>query len=99
MPPIMALLPALIGLAGTGITTGLELSGAGQPSAPSTLPLTSGVKPLPTTATPAQQTQASTADANYVSQVGNSLSPGAWAQLQESLGIPGGLQNPYGTPG
>lgn len=87
MPPILALLPAIIGAAGLGEGIYSAVSQPGPQKPPIVTPST----PAPSPTQIQQGTSAAqTSDANSQANTGQGLSPGAIAALQDQL---------YQTPG
>lgn len=93
MPPLVALLPAIIagiGAAGTGISLGETL--ANQPGSPKP-PTLAETTPVADKTKQEQIAALSGATPNIQAQTGGSLSPDAWAQLAALL------SGQAGTPG
>lgn len=84
MPPLLALLPVVLGLAGTGIGLGESL--ANKPGTPK--PVTPSAADTAAAADKSKQTQVaalSQETPNIQAATGGSLSPEAWAQLSAIL--------------
>ena len=92
MPPLLALLPAVLGLAGTGIGLGESLAnrpGSSTPAAPSAADTAASADKTKQN----QLAALSSATPNIQASTGGSLSPDAWAQLAAIL------SGQAGTPG
>lgn len=92
MPVTLGLLTALGALVGGGATAGTSIYEATK-GAPSMTPTPSTMSPSTPAAatgpTPPQLAALSQGQANYTTQTGNSLAPGALEALKEQLGIQG----------